>query len=66
MLICKFASPRSDLDRIDTWISYLEEKKRRHGGDPDAAHLLDRLLRQAHGWRSRRGTSRPGNPIPMS
>jgi hypothetical protein len=50
MLICKFASPRSDRQRILRWIGYLEEMRRRHGIDADDARLLDNLSRQAHGW----------------
>jgi hypothetical protein len=65
MLICKFASPRSQPERIRDWLAYLEQLAGRHEDDGDALRTLRDLRSQAEGWLLRppgadRGESRAG------
>ena len=50
MLICKFASHRSRPEKIQGWISYLEELSEKHESDSEARRTLDHLLDEARGW----------------
>lgn len=50
MLICKFASQSSRPEKIQGWISYLQELSEKHAADSDARHMVERLLDEARKW----------------
>jgi hypothetical protein len=61
MLICKFASPDSDPDRIRGWVDYLAQLARKHGDDAEATLTLRELMAQAEDWLTERVGREPGD-----
>lgn len=51
MLICKFASPRSDERKIRNWINYLEGLEQKHANDTSSRQVIEYFLTEAKGWR---------------
>lgn len=49
MLICKFASPNSSVEKIHDWIAYLEDLNRREA-DAEARRIVNELLDEARCW----------------
>ena len=51
MLICKFASQNSSVEKIHDWIAYLEGLSRKEA-DTEARRIVDELLEEARCWTS--------------
>ena len=50
LLICQPVCRRSAPDKIERWISHLEQLKRAHEEDPDALRTIDAFLSRARTW----------------
>ena len=50
LLICQPVCRRSAPEKIERWISHLEQLKHAHGEDPDALRTIDAFLTRARTW----------------
>lgn len=54
VLVCSFASERTDPEKLERYISYLAEMRDRNRDDPLQTEAIDVLLRRAQSWMSRK------------
>jgi hypothetical protein len=50
MLLCKFASPRSEASRVLQWLQYLDDLEKRYANDEEAVRTLRNLRKEAYTW----------------
>ena len=50
VLICQPVSHRSEPQKIQRWISHLEQLRRKYQDDTDALDTIDRFLSKAQRW----------------
>jgi hypothetical protein len=50
VLICQPVSQRSEPQKIQRWISHLEQMRRQYQDDTDALDTIERFLSKAQRW----------------
>lgn len=58
VLVCSFASDRTDSEKLKQYIAYLETMLARNEGNPAQAEAIRILLQRAQRWAGKRDTAK--------